>query len=115
VGAVIGYAVALAVFRLGPDASGRAVLLNLAVFGAVISYALQMLSFRAAARAPARDRAAVSDPLGVPGAVVALAIALATLGALFASDPIYRSVAIAALLWVALGLATSRSGAVIAW
>jgi ethanolamine permease len=103
-GAVIGYAVALAVFLLGPTHPVGAVLLNLAVFGAVISYALQMLSFvLLRVRRPGIARP-YRSPLGVPGAVVALAIALVTLGALFASDPIYRGVAIAALLWVMLGL-----------
>src|SRR5262249_54046712 len=44
-GAVIGFGVALVVHGLGPKHPVGAVLLNLAVFGAVISYALQMLSF----------------------------------------------------------------------
>ena len=79
-------------------------MLNLAVFGAVISYALQMLSFvLLRIRLPEIARP-YRSPLGIPGAVVALVISLVTLGSLFASDPIYRAVAIAALLWVALGL-----------
>ena len=65
-------------------------LLNLAVFGAVISYALQMLSFvLLRIRLPEIARP-YRSPLGVPGAVVALVISLVTLGSLFASDPIYR-------------------------
>ena len=103
-GAVIGFAVALAVHGLGPKHPVGAVLLNLAVFGAVISYALQMLSFvLLRIRRPEIARP-YRSPLGVPGAAVALAISLVTLGSLFASDPIYRSVAVAALAWVALGL-----------
>jgi ethanolamine permease len=105
VGAAIGFAVALEVRRRGPSHPVGAVLLNLAVFGAVISYALQMLSFvLLRIRRPEIARP-YRSPLGVPGAVVALVISLATLGSLFASDPIYRSVAIAALLWIAVGLA----------
>ncbi len=103
-GAVIGYAVALAVDQLGPKHPVGAVLLNLAVFGAVISYALQMLSFvLLRVRLPGIERP-YRSPLGVPGAVIALVISLVTLGSLFASDPIYRSVALAALLWFLLGL-----------
>jgi len=103
-GAAIGYAVALAVYWLGPTHPVGAVLLNLAVFGAVISYALQMLSFvLLRIRLPGIARP-YRSPLGVPGAVIAGVISLVTLASLFASDPIYRRVAIAALLWVALGL-----------
>jgi ethanolamine permease len=92
------------VYTLGPKHPVGAVLLNLAVFGAVISYALQMLSFiLLRIRLPAIARP-YRSPLGVPGAVVALVIALAALGSLFASDPVYRGVALAAVLWYALGL-----------
>jgi ethanolamine permease len=104
-GAAIGYAVALAVRRLGPDHPVGAVLLNLAVFGAVISYVLQMLSFvLLRVRLPEIPRP-YRSPLGVPGALFALLLALATLASLFASDPTYRRVAVAALVWVVLGLA----------
>ncbi len=104
VGAVIGYAVALAIHRLGSEHPVGAVLLNLAVFGAVISYALQMLSFvLLRIRLPDIARP-YRSPLGVPGALVALVISLATLASLFASDPVYRNVAIGALVWYALGL-----------
>ena len=103
-GAAIGYGVALAVHRLGPSHPVGAVLLNLAVFGAVISYALQMISFvLLRVRLPQIPRP-YRSPLGVSGAVIALAISLVTLGSLFASDPVYRRVAIAAFVWVALGL-----------
>jgi ethanolamine permease len=104
IGAAIGYAVALAVDRLGSDNPVGAVLLNLAVFGAVISYALQMLSFvLLRIRFPHIARP-YRSPLGIPGALIALAISLVTLVSLFASDPVYRNVAIGAALWYALGL-----------
>jgi ethanolamine permease len=104
VGALIGYAVALAVHWLGPKHPVGAVLLNLAVFGAVISYALQMLAFiLLRIRLPEIARP-YRSPLGVPGAAAALLISLVALGSLFASDPVYRGVALAALFWYALGL-----------
>ena len=104
VGAAIGYAVALAVDQLGPEHPVGAVLLNLAVFGAVISYALQMLSFVLLRMRLPEIARPYRSPLGIPGAVIALAISLVTLASLFASDPVYRDVAIGALLWYALGL-----------
>ena len=48
-GALLGYAVALAIHGLGPAHPVGAVLLNMAVFGAVISYALPDDLVRAAA------------------------------------------------------------------
>ena len=81
-----------------------AVLLNMAVFGAVISYALQMLSFLLLRwRLPEMERP-YRSPLGVPGALLALLISGVTLVALFASDPIYQRVVAAAAVWYLLGL-----------
>ncbi|MFP6564563.1 MAG: ethanolamine permease [Myxococcota bacterium] len=104
VGAVIGYAVALAIWWFGSGSAVGAILLNLAVFGAVISYVLQMLSFiLLRVRMPHIERPYVS-PLGIPGAVVAMAIAGLTLVALFVADPVYQGVAVAAAVWYALGI-----------
>jgi ethanolamine permease len=76
----------------------------MAVFGAVIAYALQMLSFiLLRIRLPNIDRP-YRSPLGIPGAVVALGIALVTLVALFVTDPIYRKVVVGAAVWYGLGL-----------
>jgi ethanolamine permease len=105
VGAALGYAVALAIHLLGPTHPVGAVLLNMAVFGAVLSYALQMVSFVLLRRRLPHLERPFRSPLGVPGALVALAISLVTLFGLFASDPVYRRVVIGAALWYALGLA----------
>ena len=104
VGALLGYAVALTIYGLGPESPVGAVLLNLAVFGAVISYVLQMLSFiLLRIRLPQMERP-YKSPLGIPGAAAALGIAVLTLVTLFIGDPIYRNVAIAAAAWYTLGL-----------
>jgi ethanolamine permease len=104
-GAALGYGAALAIHWLGPGHPVGAVLLNLAVFGAVLSYALQMLSFvRLRRRLPHLARP-FRSPLGVPGALVALAISAVALLSLFVSDPVYRRVAIGAAVWYALGIA----------
>jgi len=104
VGALLGYAVALAIHGLGSESPVGAVLLNLAVFGAVISYVLQMLSFiLLRIRLPHMVRP-YKSPLGIPGAALALAISALTLVTLFLADPIYQKVAFGAALWYALGL-----------
>jgi ethanolamine permease len=103
-GAALGYGAALAIHLLGPRHPVGAVLLNLAVFGAVLSYGLQMLSFLLLRRRLPHLVRPFRSPLGVPGALLALAISAASLLALFASDPVYRRVAIGAAAWYALGL-----------
>ena len=104
-GAALGYAVSLAIFLLGPKHPVGAVLLNMAVFGAVLSYGLQMAAFiRLRRLLPAMARP-YRSPLGVPGAALAFALSALTLHALFSSDPIYRGVVVGALIWYALGLA----------
>jgi len=104
VGALLGYVVAYGIHALGPEHPVGAVLLNMAVFGAVIAYALQMLSYiLLRIRLPDIERP-YRSPLGVPGAVVALLIAVVTLVALFVTDPIYQKVVIGAAVWYGLGL-----------
>ncbi len=104
VGAILGYAVALGIHFLGSEHPVGAVLLNMAVFGAVISYVLQMLSFVLLRVKFPKLARPYRSPLGIPGAVVALAIAVITLVALFVVDPIYRVVVLGAAIWYALGL-----------
>lgn len=82
-GAAIGYGAALSIELgegwLGGHVPAAAVLLNMAVFGAVIAYFLQMVSFvRLRRRYPGLDRRYVS-PLGSAGAALAALIAGATL------------------------------------
>ncbi|MEM7410603.1 MAG: ethanolamine permease [Myxococcota bacterium] len=104
VGAAIGYAVAATVHTLGPEHPVGAVLLNLAVFGAVLSYTFQMTSYILLRRRFPDIERPYRSPFGVPGAVAALVISLVTLVALFVSDPVYQRVAIGAAVWYALGL-----------
>ncbi len=103
-GAVIGYAVAVAIHALPSGHPVGAVLLNLAVFGAVISYVLQMLSFVLLRRRLPHIERPYRSPLGVPGALVALVVSAATLLAMFWTDPVYRLVALGAAVWYAAGL-----------
>jgi ethanolamine permease len=104
VGALIGYAVALLI-EYGESFLGSvpvgAVLLNMAVFGAVIAYVMQMIAFLKI-RDMDIDRPYVS-PLGKPGAVIAGVIAAVTLVFLFI-NPDYRPGVYGAAVWFALGI-----------
>lgn len=102
-GSVLGYCVALMINFAGQESPVGAILLNMAVFGAVIAYVLQMVSFLVLRRKyPRLDRPFVS-PLGVAGAVVAALIAGATLIALFI-NPAYNKGVIGAAIWFLLGI-----------
>ena len=106
-GAVIGYGLALLIAFgqewFGPSVPVAAVLLNMAVFGAVISYVLQMAAFiRLRQRFPRMERPYVS-PLGIAGAAVAGIIALLVLVfSLLNAD--YRMGLYGCALWFAAGL-----------
>jgi ethanolamine permease len=88
-GALVGYAVAVLVYILQQHALGAqivAALLNMAVFAAVISYIMQMTSFvLLRRRMPNIDRPYRSR-WGVPGAVIAGALAATSLIAIFLND-----------------------------
>ncbi|MFT4605794.1 MAG: ethanolamine permease [Rhodothermales bacterium] len=103
-GAVIGYVAAL-VLEYGESFFGDlpvgAILLNMAVFGAVIAYIMQMIAF-VKIRDLDIERPYVS-PLGKPGAIVAGIIAAVTLVFLFV-NPDYRPGVYGAAIWFALGL-----------
>jgi len=104
VGAALGYGVALTIHLLGSDHPVGAVLLNMAVFGAVLSYGLQMASFILLRRRMPRIVRPYRSPLGVPGAAIAFVLAGVTLVALFVVDPVYQKVVVGAALWYAAGL-----------
>lgn len=80
VGAVIGF-IALIVLdvvtKLNPDAGGvvGAIVLNIAVWGAVLAYLLQMISFIILRRKYPNAKRPYVSPWGIPGAVIAALIA----------------------------------------
>jgi ethanolamine permease len=107
VGAAIGLAVLFGVWFLrGPEERSAIIggtLLNMAVFGAMISYVLQGLSFiLLRVRMPDIARPYVS-PFGIPGAAVTILIALWTMSYQL-RDPAYVTGVYAALGWYAGGL-----------
>jgi ethanolamine permease len=83
IGAVVGLAIMLVIWFAQGAAQGGAIigsiLLNMAVFGAMFSYILQAVSFILLRQnMPHIERPYVS-PLGIPGAVVTIVIAVVTL------------------------------------
>lgn len=106
-GAAIGLAVIMAVwFSLGSEQGGAvigATLLNMAVFGAMISYAFQGLSFILLRwKMPGIERP-YRSPLGIPGAALTIIIAIVTLYYQL-QDPVYRAGVYAALGWYVAGI-----------
>jgi ethanolamine permease len=105
-GAVLGFAVMMSVYLIKGESAGAfigAQLLNMAVFGAMISYGLQGLSFiMLRSRMPHIDRP-YRSPLGVAGAWVTIVIAAVTLYMQF-KDPAYRGGVIGVAIWYAAGI-----------
>ena len=103
VGAVIGYIAAWIIYQAGATSNVGAALLTMAVFGAVISYFMQMLSFVLLRQnLPHIERPYVS-PLGTAGAIVAAIIALVSMVSLFGNED-YRPGVIGTLIWFVVGL-----------
>ena len=103
-GGILGYLVLLVLHLFGKGALVGATVLNMAVWGAVIAYGMQMLSFILLRRKrPDMERPYVSS-LGLPGAWVALVIAVITFIVLFLNAD-YRPAIWWCALWFLAGLA----------
>ncbi len=107
-GAAVGLIVMLTVwFAMGGEAAGAfigGVLLNMAVFGAMLSYLLQGLTFIQLRRRFPNIERPYRSPLGVPGAVLTVAIALVTIGFQLL-DPVYRTGVIGVVIWYLVAIA----------
>jgi ethanolamine permease len=106
-GTAVGLAVIVAVwFSLGAEKGGSvigATLLNMAVFGAMISYAFQGISFILLRKKMPHIERPYRSPLGIPGAAATVLIALVTLYYQL-QDPLYRAGVYAALGWYVAGI-----------
>jgi ethanolamine permease len=106
-GAAAGLTVILIVwYSLGAEKGGSvigATLLNMAVFGAMISYAFQGMSFILLRRNMPGIERPYRSPLGIPGAVATVVIALVTLGFQL-RDELYRDGVLAALAFYLAGI-----------
>ncbi|MFZ2963722.1 MAG: amino acid permease [Rhodoglobus sp.] len=88
VGAVIGFVALLLVDALGGTGGvAGAIVLNIAIWGAVIAYALQMISFVILRKKyPTADRP-YKSPWGIPGAVIAGVFSIAIFFGFFINEP----------------------------
>ena len=78
-------------------------LLNMAVFGAMISYAMQGLSFIVLRKKMPNIVRPYRSPVGVPGAIVTIVVALVTLYYQL-QDPVYRVAVYAVAAFYVLGI-----------
>jgi ethanolamine permease len=107
-GAVVGYALAVLIYELGQSEGALAgqvvgALLYMAVFGAVISYFMQCLSFILLRRRLPNIERPYRSPVGEWGAGIAGAIALVSLISLY-SNADYRPGVVGTLIYFVLGL-----------
>lgn len=102
-GAVIGYACAWIIYQAGSSQVGAA-LLTMAVFGAVISYFMQLVAFILLRRKYPDIERPFRSPLGQWGAAVAGVIALISLVALF-WNPEYRPGVVGVAIFYAIAVA----------
>ncbi len=105
-GAVVGYAIAVAVYILQQKALGAqivAALLNMAVFAAVISYILQMTSFVLLRYNLPNIARPYRSPVGIPGAVTAGLLAAISLVAIFLNSA-YRPGVYGVAVYYVLGV-----------
>jgi ethanolamine permease len=106
-GALIGLAVIMTVwFTRDAEAAGStigATLLNMAVFGAMISYALQGISFILLRQRMPNIERPYRSPLGIPGAALTVGIAAVTLYFQL-QDHAYRVGVYASLAWYVAGI-----------
>ncbi|WP_026871203.1 amino acid permease [Inquilinus limosus] len=107
-GAVVGFAVMIVIWLTTDTSVATTVigttLLNMAVFGAMLSYLLQAISFIVLrVRLPHIERP-YRSPLGIPGAVLTAGIAIVTLGFQM-QDAAYRQAVLPVAVWILIGLA----------
>ena len=106
-GTAVGFSIMLIVwFLLGSEKGGALIggtLLNMAVFGAMISYAMQGLSFIQLRRKMPHIARPYRSPLGIPGAAVAIVVALVTIYYQL-QDPLYQNGVVCAAAWYVVGI-----------
>jgi ethanolamine permease len=108
-GAIVGYGLAVLIYELGQGEGALAgqivgALLYMAVFGAVISYFMQCLSFILLRRRSPDIERPYRSPVGEWGAAVAGVIALVSLISLYSNSD-YRPGVYGTLVYVVLGIA----------
>ena len=107
IGSALGFATMMILwYVLGSEKGGAIIgstLLNMAVFGAMISYAMQGLSFIMLRKNMPNIIRPYRSPVGVPGALVTIVVALVTIYYQL-QDPIYQKAVLAVAAFYALGI-----------
>jgi ethanolamine permease len=108
-GALAGLAVILVIwFIAGAETRGAVIgftLLNMAVFGAMLSYVAQGVSFILLRRRHGDIVRPFVSPLGIPGALATIVIAVATIAFQLAGDPAYRAGIVGVAVWFSVFVA----------
>lgn len=105
-GATVAFVVMLAIW-FGSASSATLIggtLLNMAVFGAMLSYVMQAASFILLRRKFPHIARPYKSPFGIAGAVLTIVLALVTIWFQLA-DPVYRAGVIGVAIWFAIGIA----------
>jgi ethanolamine permease len=103
VGSLVGLGLMFFVYKYVGEAKIGTTLLNMAVFGAMLSYILQAVSFIILRSTHAHIERPYRSPLGVLGAMVTILIAAVTLGFQL-YDPAYREAILWVVGWFAVGI-----------
>lgn len=103
VGAIIGYVALVLVDSLG-GAGGvaGAIVLNIAVWGAVIAYVLQMVSFLILRKKYPNASRPYRSPWGVPGAIIGGVLSLAIFFGFFINEPARPAIAAIAVVYIVM-------------
>ena len=106
-GSILGFSTMMILwFVLGSEKGGAIIgstLLNMAVFGAMISYAMQGLSYIVLRNKMPNIVRPYRSPVGIPGAVVTILVALVTLYYQL-QDPVYQKAVLAVFAFYVLGI-----------
>ncbi|TFC92764.1 MULTISPECIES: amino acid permease [Cryobacterium] len=103
VGALIGFVALILVDSLGGTGGvAGAIVLNIAVWGAVIAYILQMVSFVVLRKKYPNANRPYRSPWGVPGAVIAGILSLAIFFGFFINEPARPAIAAIAVVYVVM-------------
>lgn len=103
VGAIIGYVALVLVDSLGgADGVAGAIVLNIAVWGAVIAYVLQMVSFLILRKKFPNASRPYRSPWGVPGAIIAGVLSLAIFFGFFINEPARPAIGAIAVVYIVM-------------
>jgi ethanolamine permease len=103
VGGIIGFVALVIVDALGGSGGvAGAIVLNIAVWGAVIAYVMQMISFIILRRKLPNVSRPYKSPWGVPGAVIAAVIAIAIFFGFFINEPARPAIVAIAVIYLVI-------------